>query len=91
MSHGYTISPDGPDPLVELADKAVGTVFSEACQAGKWLVDVIPIRKFHLILDHPISDQIVFFVNSEESTRVVTGSWIQEDSTRMGRNRLRFL
>ena len=54
VSHGYTISPDGPDPLVELADKAVGTVFSEACQAGKWLVDVIPIRMFHLILDHPI-------------------------------------
>ena len=43
MSHGYTISPDGPDPLVELANEAVGTIFAEACHPGTWLVDIVPI------------------------------------------------
>ena len=49
ISHGYTINPYGPDPFVELADKAVGTVFAEAFQAGRWLVDVVPACTLHIL------------------------------------------
>ena len=44
MSYGYTISPDGPDPLVELAELVVNSLFSKSCETGKWLVDIVPIR-----------------------------------------------
>ena len=49
MSYGYTISPDGPDPLVELAELVVNSLFSKSCETGKWLVDIIPIRMQRLL------------------------------------------
>lgn len=54
MSHGYTVSYEGADPFIELADNAVGTIFSEACQPGTWIVDVAPIRMYLLRLPHKI-------------------------------------
>lgn len=45
MSHGYSINHDGQDPLVEIADYVLCTLFSEAVQAGKWLVDTVPFRE----------------------------------------------
>ena len=41
MSHGYTIEPQKPDPLVKLGDDAL-LDFSRSVQAGTWLVDVLP-------------------------------------------------
>lgn len=52
MSHGYTVSSEGADPFIELADHAVGTIFSEACQPGTWIVDVAPICMYLLRLTH---------------------------------------
>ena len=49
MSYGYTISPDGPDPLVELAELVVNSLFSKSCETGKWLVDIVPIRMQSLL------------------------------------------
>lgn len=49
MSHGYTIEPEGPDPLVDLADQVL-VEFSLSCTPGAWLVDVIPFCKHHV---HP--------------------------------------
>ena len=59
MSHGYTISPDGPDPFVELADRAIGKIFAEACQSGKWLVDAVPLSLQYFLLCYRDSDRIV--------------------------------
>lgn len=42
IAYDYDIASDGPDHLVELADMLVKTIFSEASQAGRWLVDIIP-------------------------------------------------
>ena len=42
ISHGYTIEPRKPDPLVDLADKSLEE-FSVAATPGRWLVDVIPV------------------------------------------------
>ena len=50
MSYGYTISPDGPDPLVELAELVVNSLFSKSCETGKWLVDIVPIRMQSLLI-----------------------------------------
>lgn len=44
MSHGYTIEPEKPDPLVMLADDAL-LEFSLSAQAGAWLVDVLPFSE----------------------------------------------
>lgn len=44
MSHGYTIEPEKPDPLVMLADDTL-LEFSLSAQAGAWLVDVLPFSK----------------------------------------------
>ena len=44
ISHGYTIEPENPDPLVDLAD-GVLVEFSLSAQPGAWLVDVLPFRK----------------------------------------------
>lgn len=41
ISHGYTIEPRKPDPLVNLADKSLEE-FSIAATPGRWLVDVLP-------------------------------------------------
>ena len=46
LSHGYSITADGHDPLVDIADVVLGTIFSEATRSGRWLVDVAPFRKF---------------------------------------------
>lgn len=48
ISHGYTIEPAGPDPLVDLADEAV-LQFSLSSAPGAWLVDVMPFRASHSI------------------------------------------
>ncbi|KAI5118225.1 hypothetical protein M0805_000721 [Coniferiporia weirii] len=45
ISHGYTIAPSGPDPLVDLADKALD-IFSRSCQAGTWIVDSLPFLRY---------------------------------------------
>ena len=44
MSHGYTIEPEKPDPLVMLADDTL-LEFSLSAQAGAWLVDVLPFSE----------------------------------------------
>ncbi|PIG79207.1 O-methylsterigmatocystin oxidoreductase [Aspergillus arachidicola] len=44
ITYGYTIEPHERDPLVDLADDAVGK-FSLAMVPGAWLVDSIPILK----------------------------------------------
>ena len=41
MSHGYTIEPDGPDPLVDLADDVL-IEFSLSVNPDAWLVDILP-------------------------------------------------
>ncbi|KLO17020.1 cytochrome P450 [Schizopora paradoxa] len=45
MSHGYTIEPEKPDPLVMLADDTL-LEFSLSAQAGAWLVDVLPFLQY---------------------------------------------
>ncbi|QKX54804.1 uncharacterized protein TRUGW13939_01893 [Talaromyces rugulosus] len=45
MTYGYSASPDGNDPLIKLADRAL-LEFSQAAMPGSWLVDVIPSLKF---------------------------------------------
>ena len=44
LAYGYNVEPYGFDYMVDLADRAVKTIFSEASEPGKWLVDVIPFR-----------------------------------------------
>lgn len=44
FAYGYSIAPDGSDPLVHLAD-VITDNFSEAVLPGKWIVDTIPICK----------------------------------------------
>lgn len=41
MTYGYTPSPNGDDPFIELADRALGE-FSQAGMPGAWMVDVVP-------------------------------------------------
>lgn len=41
LSHGYTIEPEGPDPLVDLADEVL-LEFALSTQPGLWMVDVLP-------------------------------------------------
>ena len=43
ITYGYTIEPHKPDPLVDLADKALAQ-FSAAASPGSWLVDIVPFR-----------------------------------------------
>lgn len=42
MSHGYTVKSEGTDPLISLADEAIGVAFSKGCAYGSWAVDLIP-------------------------------------------------
>ena len=42
MSYGYRTNPDGPDPLVSLADEVMADIFSKSCVFGNWTVDVLP-------------------------------------------------
>ena len=49
MSHGYTIEPEKPDPLVQLADNVLLEV-SLSAQPGTWLVDVIPFCVYSLFV-----------------------------------------
>ncbi|EIT81129.1 cytochrome protein [Aspergillus oryzae 3.042] len=44
ITYGYTVEPHGRDPLVDLAEDAVGK-FSLAMVPGAWLVDSIPILR----------------------------------------------
>lgn len=44
MVYGYTVERDGPDPLVELVDKALDN-FAASTVPGSWFVDLIPARK----------------------------------------------
>lgn len=58
LSHGYSISPEDQDPLVEIAEEVFTKIISESLVAGKWLVDSIPLRAhwiFALIL-WPLTD-----------------------------------
>ncbi|KAE8401933.1 cytochrome P450 [Aspergillus pseudonomiae] len=45
ITYGYTVEPHARDPLVDLADDAVGK-FSLAMVPGTWLVDSIPILRY---------------------------------------------
>ncbi|KAJ5673715.1 hypothetical protein N7507_002842 [Penicillium longicatenatum] len=45
VAYGYTISPHSPDPLVDLADKAMED-FSYALLPTAWAVDFIPILRY---------------------------------------------
>ncbi|KAJ7451064.1 cytochrome P450 [Mycena latifolia] len=45
LTYGYKIKEQGNDPLVDLADKALGE-FSEITRPGAFLVDVLPILKY---------------------------------------------
>ncbi|KAF8173223.1 cytochrome P450 [Mycena galopus ATCC 62051] len=45
LTYGYKIQEQGNDPLVDLADKALGE-FSEITRPGAFLVDVMPILKY---------------------------------------------
>jgi len=44
ISHGYSIEPEGSDPLVDIAEKGVGQI-SMAAQPGAFLVDALPILR----------------------------------------------
>lgn len=50
MAYGYNINPDGADYLVGLADE-VNSIFSEASQPGRWLVDSFPVCASPLSFD----------------------------------------
>lgn len=43
IAYGYTIEPNDPDPLVDIANETLD-IFSKAFVPGKWLVDVLPFR-----------------------------------------------
>lgn len=45
IAYGYTIRPDGTDPLVELAEQ-VQDIFSLAAAPGAWLVDTLPFCNY---------------------------------------------
>ncbi|KAL6787324.1 cytochrome P450 [Trichoderma sp. SZMC 28012] len=45
MTYGYTIDPEGPDPMVELADRAMEQ-FAQAVIPGAWMVDTLPILRY---------------------------------------------
>ncbi|TDL20083.1 cytochrome P450 [Rickenella mellea] len=45
ISYGYTIDPNGNDPLVDLADDALSQL-SLAATPGAWLVDLLPILRY---------------------------------------------
>ncbi|PWY71805.1 putative cytochrome P450 [Aspergillus sclerotioniger CBS 115572] len=45
IAYGYTINPDGHDPLVKMANEAMES-FSTAGSPGMWLVDTIPALKY---------------------------------------------
>ncbi|KAJ7907006.1 cytochrome P450, partial [Mycena leptocephala] len=45
LTYGYKINEQGNDPLVDLADKALGE-YSEITRPGAFLVDVMPILKY---------------------------------------------
>ena len=44
ISHGYTIEPLGPDPLVDLAEEGIAQI-SMAAQPGAFIVDILPFRE----------------------------------------------
>lgn len=59
MAYGYTAMPDGPDPMIDLAELTLER-FSQSSQPGSWLVDVFPARKLaHLLLDIVLTFLIV--------------------------------
>ncbi|KAJ2990652.1 hypothetical protein NUW58_g2843 [Xylaria curta] len=43
--YGYTVEPHKPDPLVQLADKAM-IQFAASTVPGSWMVDIIPSLKY---------------------------------------------
>ncbi|KNG82926.1 O-methylsterigmatocystin oxidoreductase [Aspergillus nomiae NRRL 13137] len=45
IAYGYNIEPNGPDPLVDLANEAMEN-FSVAGNPGTWLVDTIPLLRY---------------------------------------------
>ena len=45
VTYGYTANPHGPDPLVDLAGRAIQT-YTEAAVPGKWVVDTMPFVKY---------------------------------------------
>lgn len=45
MVYGYTVERDGPDPLVELVDKALDN-FAASTVPGSWFVDLIPALQY---------------------------------------------
>jgi len=48
ISHGYLVK-EQDDPIVDVVEAAVSG-FSECLEPGAYLVDVIPLRKPHLLL-----------------------------------------
>ena len=59
LAYGYTIEPEGNDPLVDIADAALSQ-FSQASEPGVWLVDILPFRTLFKQLSHlGISTHIV--------------------------------
>ncbi|KLO18912.1 cytochrome P450 oxidoreductase OrdA-like protein [Schizopora paradoxa] len=45
ISHGYSIEPEGSDPLVDIAEKGVSQI-SMAAQPGAFLVDALPVCEY---------------------------------------------
>ncbi|KAH8109869.1 cytochrome P450 monooxygenase, partial [Phellopilus nigrolimitatus] len=45
LSHGYTIEPEGPDKLIDLADDVM-TEFMLSLTPGLWMVDVAPFMRY---------------------------------------------
>jgi hypothetical protein len=81
MTYGYSASPDGNDPLIKLADRAL-LEFSQAAMPGFWLVDVIPSCKSCRTIS-PRSKKMLKTVTSEIHPRMVPRRRIPARRTRV--------
>lgn len=61
LTYGYSVKPDGSDPLVKLIDTLLQR-FSYSTQAGAWLVDLLPFRAYsdNLSVDRCLTMKINF-------------------------------
>ncbi|KAG5723816.1 O-methylsterigmatocystin oxidoreductase [Termitomyces sp. T112] len=67
ISHGYQIDTTGPDPLVELVEKAAKE-FHTATLPGEWLIDSIPCSESMLL--EKILDENVLLLHSHSPRRI---------------------
>lgn len=48
LAYGYSVEPDGNDPLVDLAEEMMEDVLFPACISGTWMVDILPFRSSNI-------------------------------------------